>query len=132
MAFLPGKFARIKVASTSVTGPFRWNVNFRRERLDTTNFESTASASGVNIHSEGLTGVLDTVFTIEGYSNTDVINVLFPDASVTCDLLFRKSVALGYQSVAADVLSYQTNTAVRERAQFTAELQANGLVSPAA
>lgn len=132
MAFLAGKFARFRVASTAVTGPFRWDIQFRRERLDVTNFESTAGGTGVNIHTDGLTGPLDTIFTVEGYVNDSVVNVLFPDANIACDLFFRKSVSLGYTVGYADVLSYRANTGVRERAQFTAELQASGLVAPAA
>lgn len=132
MAYLPGKFARFRVASAAITGPFRWSPSFRRERLDTTNFESTVSASGNNVHSEGVTGVLDTTFSVEGYLTDTIINTFFPEASLTCDLYFRKAVALGYVGVVADVLDFAPNTSVRQTSQFTAQLQANGLVSPAA
>lgn len=132
MAFLPGKFARFRHDSATTSGSFRWNVGFKRERLDTTNFESVVSLSNNNVHSEGLTGVLDTTFSVEGYPNDVAINVMFPEASLNCDLLYRKNVALGYKGVLADVLSFTPSTSVREQARFTAELQANGLVSPAA
>lgn len=132
MAFLPGKFARFRAASTAVAGTFRWNVGFRRERLDVTTFESTVSASGYNVHSDGLTGVLDTTFQVEMYMNDAVINVFFPEAALSCDLLYRKAVSLGYNGVSADVLEFTPNTSVRDRAMGTAQLQANGLVSPAA
>lgn len=132
MSFLPGKFARFRLSSTAVTGPFRWNIGFRRERLDTTNFESVVGATGVNVHSEGLTSVLDTTFQVETYVNDAAVNVFFPDASLSCDLLYRKTVTLGYMGIAADVLEFTPNTGVRERAMGTAQLQSNGLVSPAA
>lgn len=131
MAFLPGKFARFRMP-TAIAGPFRWNIGFRRERLDLTNFESAVSVSGNNVHSEGTTGVLDTTFTVELYMSDANVNSFYPEAQVSCDLLFRKAVQLGYLGVAADVLEFQPNTAVRERAMGTAQFQANGLVSPAA
>lgn len=132
MAFLPGKFARFRVASAAITGPFRWNVGFRRERLDTTNFESATGVSGVNVHSEGLTGPLDTIFNVEGVLDSAGLNIFFPESALTCDLYFRKSVALGYAGVVADVLTFNPSTAVRDRGAFTAELQASGLVPQAA
>lgn len=132
MAFLPGKFARFTTGGLTTSGAFRWGMGFRRERLDVTTFESTVGATGVNVHSDGLTGVLDTTFTVEGYVNDLAVNILFPDASVACTLLYRKAVSLGFTVGAADVLSFQPTTTVRDKASFTAELQASGLVSPAA
>lgn len=132
MPALPGKFARFRTANVARRGPFRWSPSFRRERLDTTDFESVVSASGNNVHTEGLTGVLDTTFQVEGYMRDDLVNLFFPEAALTCDLYFRKNVALGYVGVAADVLEFTPSTAVREVARFTTQLQANGLVSPAA
>jgi hypothetical protein len=131
MAFLNGKFARFRVAATAVTGAFRWQLGLRRERMDTTNFESVVSASGNNVHSDGLTGVLDSTVTIEGYSDDNTINLLFPEASLAVDLLYRKTVSLGYAISYADVLAFSPKTGVRDRAGFTCELQTNGLVSPA-
>lgn len=131
MAFLPGKFARFK-APLSVTGAFRWNVGFRRERLDLTNFESTVSVSGNNVHTEGTTGVLDTTFGVEMYMSDANVNLFFPEAAVSCDLLFRKNVQLGYIGVSGDVLEFQPNTTVRDRAMGTVQMQANGLVPLAA
>ena len=132
MSFLPGKFARFRVASAAQAGPFRWNIGFRRERLDVTTFESTVSLSGNNVHSDGLTGVLDTTFQVETYMNDAAINLFFPEASLLCDLYYRKNVALGYSGITADVLEFTPNTAVRDRAMGTVQLQSNGLVSPAA
>jgi hypothetical protein len=131
VAYLPGKFARFSAGASVVEGAFRWSVGFRRERLDTTNFESVVGVSGVNVHSEGLTGILDTTFSVEGYVNTDTINLFFPDVELACALYYRKDVSLGY-SCDADVLSFSPQTSVRDKAGFTAELQANGLVNPAA
>ena len=130
MAFLPGKFARFR-APTAIAGPFRWNIGFRRERLDLTNFESTVSTSGYNVHSEGTTGVLDTTFTVEMYMSDANVNAFFPETTVFCDLLYRKNVELGYHNLVADVLEFQPNTAVRDRAMGTVQMQANGLVAPA-
>jgi len=132
MAKLAGKFARFRVASAAINGPYRWGAGFKRERLDTTNFERTVGGSGVNVHTDGLTGVLDSTFQVEGWIDDGVTNLFFPDAALACDFLFRKNVALGYFGVAADVLDFSPGTAVREVARFTAQLQANGLVSPAA
>lgn len=131
MAFLPGKFARVK-APTAITGPFRWNIGFRRERLDLTNFESTVSLSGNNVHSEGATGILDTTFSLEMYMSDANVNTFFPESQMTVDLLYRKAVQLGYIGVTADVLEFQPNTAVRDRSMGTIQLQANGLVPQAA
>lgn len=130
--FLPGKFARFRVGGVSQTGPFRWNIGFRRERLDVTTFESAVSASGNNLHSDGLTGVLDTTFQVETYVNDATVNLFFPEAAVVCDLYYRKAVALGYIGISADVLEFTPNTAVRDRAMATVQMQSNGLVSPAA
>ena len=132
MSFLPGKHARFRAAGVSTTGAFRWNVGFRRERLDVTTFESTVSLSGNNVHSDGLTGVLDTTFQVETYVNDVIVNAFFPDSALTCDLYFRKLVALGYTGVYADVLEFTPNVSVRDRAMATVQLQASGLVSPAA
>jgi hypothetical protein len=120
------------VASTAFAGPHRWNIGFRRERLDVTTFESTVSASGYNVHSDGLTGVLDTTFQVETYVSDATYNVFFPETTLSCDLLYRKNVALGYFGISADVLEFTPNTAVRDRAMATVQLQSNGLVSPAA
>lgn len=128
MAALPGKFARFRAATVSVQGAFRWNVGFRRERLDLTNFESAVSATGVNVFSEGTTGVLDTTFQVEVYLNDTTINLFFPDASLVCDLLFRKNVQLGYVGIVADVLNFAPSTEVRQVGKATVDLQSNGLV----
>lgn len=132
MAKLPGKFGRFRSSSQNVVGPFRWGASFRRERIDTTNFESVLSATGKNLHTEGETGPLDSMFTVEGHLDTTVINLFFPDAAITCDLLYRKDVALGYKNVSADVLDFAPGIAVREAARFTAQLQSNGLIPMAA
>lgn len=129
---LPGKFARFRAASANIVGPYRWGAGFRRERLDTTNFESAVSASGVNVHTEGTTGPLDSIFTVEGWLDDAVINLFFPDATMTCDFWFRKSVSLGYNSISADVLDFGPATAVREVGRFTCQMQTSGVVSPAA
>lgn len=132
MAFLPGKFARFRSASANVTGAYKWSPSFKRERLDTTNFESVVSSSGNNVHTEGTTGPLDTTFSVEGWATDANVNTFFPEAALTCDLLYRKSSSLGYMGVVADVLDFGPSTAAREMARFTANLQASGLVSPAA
>jgi hypothetical protein len=134
MAKLAGKFARFApiTGGAGLNGPYRWGGGFKRERLDTTNFESAVSASGNNIHSEGLTGILDSTFQIEGWIDDAVINTLFPEATLAADFLFRKNVALGYKNVAVDVLDFSPGTAVREVGKFICQAQANGLVSPAA
>jgi hypothetical protein len=126
--FLNGKFARVSVNSTVFAGPFKWSLSFKRDRLDTTNFES--AALGVNVYSEGLTGVMDTTFSMDGYVDDAAPNFLYPAAQVTVSLLFRKSVALGYTAT-ADILEYSTNTAVRDKIGFTANFQTNGSVLPA-
>lgn len=132
MAFLPGKFARFTAGGITTTGAHRWNIGFRRERLDVTTFESAVSASGYNLHTDGLTGPLDTTFQVETYVNDVIVNLFFPEAALVASLYFRKTVALGYVGVSADVLEFTPNTGVRERAMATVQLQANGLVSPAA
>jgi hypothetical protein len=132
VSYLPGKFARFRAAAAAVKGPFRWNVGAKRESLDTTSFESPVSASGVNVHCEHETGPLDTTFGVEGVLDTGVVNLFWPDALLTCDLLYRKDSPLGYQNVLADVLDFNPSTAVREVGRFSAQLQATGLVSPAA
>jgi len=132
LAYLPGKFARFQVASTAIAGPYRWNVGFRRERLDVTTFESTVSASGNNVHSDGLTGVLDTTFQVETLMNDAYINLFFPEAQLTCDLYFRKLIQLGYTGLVADVLEMTPNTERRGVSSATVQLQTSGLVSPAA
>lgn len=132
MAYLPGKFARFTAGGVTVTGAFKWSIGFKRDRLDTTNFESVVGASGVNVHTEGLTGVLDTTFSVEGHMLDALVNIFFPDAYVACTLLYRKAVSLGYSVPYADVLSFSPQTSVRDKAGFSAELQASGLVSPAA
>jgi len=130
--YLPGKFGRFRRAGAAVEGAYRWAPGFRRERLDTTNFESAVSASGNNLHTEGTTGPLDTTFTVEGYLTPGNVNMFFPEEDLTCDLLFRKNNPLGYTGVVADVLEFSPSLGVREVAKFTSNLQANGLVSPAA
>lgn len=132
MAYFPGKFARFQFSSVAIAGPYRWAPSFKRERLDTTNFESAVGPSGNNVHSEGVTGVLDTTFSVEIYLTDANVNLFFPDAGVICDLLFRKNVALGYKGIAADVLELSPSTAVREVAKATAQLQSNGVVYSAA
>lgn len=132
MAYLPGKFARFRVASTAIAGPYRWNIGFRRERLDTTTFESTVSLSGNNVHSDGMTGVLDTTFQVETLMSDVAVNLFFPEAQIVCDLYFRKVVQLGYTGLVADVLEMTPTTERRGIATSTVQLQTSGLVSPAA
>jgi hypothetical protein len=132
VAKLPGKFARFQANATTATGAFRWGASFTRERLDTTTFESAVSASGLNLHTDGTTGPLDSKFTVEGWIDDAVLNLFFPDAALTCHLLFRKNVSLGYKNVVADVLDFGPATAVREVGRFTAQLQSSGLVNLAA
>lgn len=132
MAFMAGKFARVTVDGVTATGPYRWSIGFKRERLDVTTFEATVGATGVNVHTDGLTGPLDTTIQVEGYQNDVTPNLLFPDSSAALTLLWRKAVALGYTVASADVLDYNSNTAVRDKAGWTSQLQASGLVAPAA
>ncbi len=129
---LPGKFGRFRATAASVTGSYRWNVGFRRERLDLTNFESAVGVSGINVFSEGDTGPMDTTFQVEVYATTANVNVFFPEGELTCDLLFKKTASLGYNNIAADVLSLTPNTEVRGLGKYVAELQSNGLVTAAA
>lgn len=136
---LPGKFARFQVDAVTVDGPFRWNIGFRRDRLDTTTFESTvgtsSATSSLNVGSDGVTGVLDTTFQVELYNSglsAAALNIFFPDAQLACTLLFRKTVALGYTGIFADVLSFTPSTEVRGVSKGTVELQANGWVLKAA
>lgn len=131
MSALPGKFARFRSSSASVSGAFRWNIGFRRERLDLTNFESAVSVSGINVFSEGSTGPMDTTFQVEVYATDANVNLFFPEGSLTCDLLFRKTVSLGYMGIVADVLNFTPNTEVRGIGKFVVEFQSNGLVSQA-
>ena len=132
MAKLPGKFARFRSGGLAINGPYRWGCGFKRERLDTTNFESAVSSSGNNVHTEGTTGPLDSIFTVEGWMDDTVVNMFFPDATMNNDFRFRKNVALGYNDVSADVLDFGPSTAVREMARFTAQMQTSGVVGPAA
>lgn len=133
MAYLPGKFARFYLTGAgNVEGAYRWSPGFRRERLDTTNFESAVSTSGNNVFSEGTTGPLDTTFSVEMYVNPVNVNFFFPDATLTCSLFYRKNVALGYTGLIADVLDFSPNTEVRGVAKATAQLQTSGLVTSAA
>ena len=131
MAFLPGKFGRFTAGSITASGAFRWNVGFRRERLDVTTFESAVGITGVNVHSDGLTGVLDTTFQVECYVSTTTYNLFFPDAVVTSSLYFNKNVPIGYVGILADVLEFNPNVSVRDRAMATVQLQSNGIVNPA-
>jgi len=127
--YLPGKFGRFYVqGGGNVSGAYRWSPGFKRERLDTTNFESAVSPSGNNVFSEGDTGVLDTTFTIEMYLSAVNVNFFFPDATLVCSLYYRKNIPLGYSGLIADVLDFSPNTAVREMAKATVQLQTNGLV----
>ena len=133
MAALPGKFARFSTPSgTQLVGAYRWNISFKREGLDTTNFESAIDASGLNACSDGLTGVLDTTFQVELYPNDQNPNVFWPLATLACDLLFRKNQPLGYVGIMADVLDFSPSTSVREVSKGTAQLQSNGIVPQAA
>ena len=132
MAKLAGKFARFQASGTAINGPFRWGAGFKRERLDTTNFESAVDAGNINVFSEGLTGVVDTTFTVEGWIDDTTLNVFYPSQQFTADFLFRKNVSLGYKSVAVDVLDFSPGTAAREAGKFTAQMQASGLVGTAA
>lgn len=132
-SYLPGKFGRFYLSSVGVVeGAYRWSPGFRRERLDTTNFESAVSTSGNNVFSEGTTGPLDTTFSVEMYVSPVNVNFFFPDATLTCSLFYRKNIQLGYSGLVADVLDFSPSTAVREVAKATAQLQTSGLVASAA
>ena len=132
MAYLPGKFARFRVASTAIAGPYRWNIGFRRERLDTTTFESEVSFSENNVHSDGMTGVLDTTFQVETLMSDVNVNIFFPESQIVCDLYYRKLIQLGHTGLIADVLELTPSTERRGIATSTAQLQTSGLVAPAA
>ena len=132
MAYLPGKFARFRVASTAIAGPYRWNIGFRRERLDTTTFESTVSVSGNNVHSDGMTGVLDTTFQVETLMSDVNVNIFFPEAQIVCDLYYSKLIQLGYIGLIADVLELTPSTERRGIATSTVQLQTSGIVYQAA
>lgn len=130
--FLPGKFARFVRGSQAVEGAYRWTMGFKRERIDQTHFESAVSTSGNNVHTEGVTGPLDTTFGVDLHATAANLNLFFPEAALTCSLYFRKSVPLGYAGILADVLDLSPATGVREAGKLTANLQANGLVGQAA
>lgn len=131
MAYLAGKFARFNAGGTNVVGAYKWGIGFKRDRLDTTSFESAVSVDGVNVFSDGLTGVMDTTFSVDGYVSDVLVNLFFPQANLSAVLYYRKNVALGYVITYADILSFTPSTSVRDKAVFTAELQTSGLVSPA-
>lgn len=125
---LAGKHGRINVTGVGAVGYMSsWRARMRRERLDTTNFESV-TLNG-NVYSEGLTGVLDTTFTVEGYCHAGGnLLVYYPQDGLVHDFLFRKTSPLGYLGVECDVLGFEPGGNVRDRFTFTAELQSNGLV----
>lgn len=131
MAYLAGKYARFTAGGVNVVGSYKWAIGFKRDRLDTTNFESAVSVSGNNVFSEGLTGIFDTTFSVDGYVNDALVNIFFPEAYITAALYYRKTVALGYAIPYADILSFSPNTTVRDKAGFSAEFQTSGLVSAA-
>lgn len=110
-------------------GPFKWALSFKRDRLDTTNFESATYLT--NVYSEGLSGVMDTTFSVDGYVSDNAPNILYPNAVVAFTLLFRKTAPLGYAGN-ADILDYSASTPVRDKISFTANFQTNGIVLPAA
>jgi hypothetical protein len=125
-----GKFGRVKLNGTPVAGLKKWKGSFKRERQDLTNFESVVSASGLNVFSEGTTGILDSVFDLEGYVNLDAVGQFFPDEELEYDFLLVKVPELGYQGIAADTISYDPGAASRGVLDFTAQVQSNGLVAP--
>jgi hypothetical protein len=128
--YLPGKFGRFVNGGQAVEGAYRWSMGMKRERIDVTNFES--DAAGENVYSEGVTGPVDTTFSVELYATAANLNVFYPQAPLICALYFKKSPPLGYQGVEADVLDLSPSTGVRETGKLTASLQANGLVVQAA
>lgn len=130
--YFPGKFARFSRSGTAVEGAYRWSMGLKRERIDVTHFESAVSAGGNNLHTEGVTGPLDTTFNVEAYMTAANLNMFFPEAALVCSLYFKKSVPLGYTGIAADVLDLSPSTGVRETAKMTIGMQANGLVGQAA
>ncbi len=132
-SYLPGKFARVYATGIgNIAGAYRWTPGFRRERLDTTNFESAVSTSGYNVFSEGDTGPLDTTISLELWVSPTNVNYFFPDAPLTVSLFYRKNNPLGYSNLLCDVLDFSPGTSVREVAKGTAQLQTSGIVSSAA
>lgn len=129
MAFIPGKFGRVTVGGVALVGSFRWGMSLKRDRLDTTNFESSVSGDGFNVFSEGVVGVLDTTANIEGYVNTAQASILAPAGSAAFSFLFLKSPVFGYQGVTCDILDYSPGIQVRDRQQYTAQVQTNGSYS---
>lgn len=137
MAFLNGKWARFSATTTSVagsssgnvTGAYKWAIGFKRDRLDTTNFES--SADTINVFSEGLVGVLDTTFSVDGYVSDTNVNIFWPGSSLAAGLYYRKTSQLGYTISNADLLDFSPTTTVRDKAGFSAQFQTNGTVNPA-
>lgn len=130
--YIPGKFARFYLNGIgAVSGPYRWAPSMKRERLDTTNFESAVGPSGNNVFSEGDVGIFDTTFTVETWISAVNCNMFYPDATLICSLFYRKSSPLGYVGLVADVLEFSPNVGVREMEKATVNMQTSGLVLPA-
>lgn len=131
MAFTPaaGKYGRILQNSSAVEGSFRWQMSMKRDRLDVTNFESTLSADGYNVFSDGLTGILDTTATIEGYVNGSALTIFMPKGQLAYSFLYTKTPVHGFLGVNCDILEFAPGIQVRDRQQFTAQLQSNGSVA---
>ena len=130
MAFTPsaGKYGRVNQTGVPVAGITGWTAQFRRERIDVTNFESSVSADGYNVFSDGLTGVLDSTFNIEAVTNVAAPAAFFPIAPLFYDFLYTKAVPIGFTNIYCDILNFSPGPKVRAGNTFTAELQSSGAV----
>lgn len=126
MAFIPGKYGRVTVSGTPITGSFRWGMQQRRNALDTTNFESAVSGDGYNVFEEQVMGTLGTTISVEGYTNTAQLNILAPAGQAVFTFLYSKSPALGYAGVTCDILEFSPGTTMSDVTKYTAQVKANG------
>lgn len=114
MAFTPvhGKYARVKVGSTTLEFVGEWTLNFAPGTHDITTFETTMDADGMVIEQTGigitkLTGTLKGRFSLGQVPDSTDIKV-GSDAAVSISLFVKKP-DLGY--VVSAVWAGETTTA---------------------
>lgn len=126
-----GKFGRVQGSGVPLGYLSAWRARFRRDPIDTTNFETTTD--GVNVGEEQLTGTLGTTFTVEGYvDQTAGMNLFYPYTQVTMDFLYRKTSPVGFRNVVVDILGFEPGGGVKDVFKYTAEVKVNGLLGVAA
>ena len=127
--YLAGSRGRVRTGagSTPIAGITKWQIRREVGEIETSNFESALDANNV-IEGEFISdNISNSLIDIEGFidfTTLATINSFAVGTTVTADLLFNRTGAIGYLDISCFVKSISPAVELKQGQKFTAQLRA--------